>query len=184
MSSLFNQIAPAMKPYIDIDGLDGRYYYEKLQIRDADGKFRQWHPKAVIRMHRPRHPATDEILYAAIPQEGDITDPANWFYLGASQDGGRRFWRGKPTLHAPNYSAREPNPHFHHADMRKGRDGNLEQYLQSGGKIRIYTATATGIKCLPGIAGIAWKHGKYFTEQVEKTILAEGYTRWKWNSRA
>lgn len=186
-SSLITLIAPHFVPYIEIHGLAGDSYYfrkESTSLRDADGKKRVWHPRVRHSMLRRYHDQAEGILYAAFPksvklqalQEDDL------LYLGCSATGGARYWRGRPN---PTGRFAEPKSCFHHEQMRRGRDGsNLERYLTQSGPVIVHTLTDADVLAIAGEHGITLPDGKYPAHQLERAILAQGFTRWKWNARS
>jgi hypothetical protein len=185
-TALFATIAPYFVPYLEMICLTGESYYfrkESTALRDSDGNKRRWHPKIDHRMLRDHHSSTEGILYAALPSAVRLHQlkPEDLLYIGCCATGGSRFWRGRTgeTLKFP-----KPKSCFHHEPMRRGRGGsNLEHYLATFGAVTLYTMTNTEILELSLRHQIALPDGKYAAHRLERAILAEGFTNWKWNAR-
>jgi hypothetical protein len=180
-------IAPYLTPYLELIRLTGDLYYfrkESTALRDSNGNKRIWHPKIEHKVLRDLHDKSDEILYVALPgfAEPDNLNQDDLLYIGCSIGGGARFWRGKI-----NAATRFPSPKscFHHEPMRRGRDGqNLESYLTSRSKVRLYTLTSIDVVRIVRMHNIQLPNGKYPAHQLERKILSEGFTKWKWNARS
>ncbi len=135
-------------------------------------------------MLRGYHSPKEGILYAAFPASVLLRQlkPDDLLYLGCSATGGSRFWRGRinETVKFP-----EPKSCFHHEQMRRGRDGsNLERYLAKFGAVVLHTMTSSEVLDIAQKLRIALPDGKYPAHQLERAILAEGFTNWKWNARS
>lgn len=186
MDTIFT-VAPYLRPYLDLVRLTGEEYYfrkDLTALRYSSGNKRIWHPKIEHKILRDFHDKTDEILYVALPEP---TDPNNFnqndlLYVGCSIGGGARFWRGKIDA-ATRFQT--PKSCFHHEPMRRGRDGqNLESYLTKTGKVKLYTITSIEITKLVSSHSIQLPSGKYPAHQLERRILLDGFTKWKWNARS
>lgn len=186
-TKLITTIAPYFVPYLEMISLSGESYYfrkESTALRDSNGLKRNWHPKIKHRMLRAFHSPTEGILYAAFPASVLLHQikPDDLLYLGCSASGGSRFWRGRQneTVKFP-----EPKSCFHHEQMRRGRDGsNLELYLAKSGAVVLHTMTDSAVLEISKKHQIALPDGKYPAHQMERAILAEGFTNWKWNRRS
>jgi hypothetical protein len=186
-SPLFSILAPYFVPYLEMVGLAGdSYYFRKAStaLRDANDRKRLWHPRIKHKMLRAYHSPGEGILYAALPKSAQLhqlkTD--DLLYLGCSGTGGSRFWRGRinETIRFP-----EPKSCFHHEQMRRGRNGsNLENYLETSGPVTLYTMSDADVLRIASELRISLPDGKYPAHRLERAILAEGYTKWKWNARS
>lgn len=186
-TALINTVAPYFVPYIEIHDLIGDLYYfrkESTALRNPDGTKRVWHPRVKHTMLRPYHNPTEGILYAAF-RKGvrlDEIQPEELLYIGCSSTGGARYWRGRPT---PTGRFPEPKSCFHHEQMRRGRDGsNLENYLSKIGPVVLHTLTDADALRIAHNHKVALPEGKYPAHKLERAILAEGFTKWKWNGRS
>lgn len=118
-------MAPLMKPYVTLIGVDGAKTYNYAK--------RQMYGLPIIRhqMHLDKM-REDSIIYMALPNEVDrrsITEN-DLLYVG-SQSGPDRMFRGD-GLSGLN---------FHHAEMRKGRGyKNLVTHLNERGSVTIFYA--------------------------------------------
>lgn len=186
-SALINTIAPYFVPYLEIHGLTGDSYYfrkESTALREPDGKKRVWHPRVKHTMLRAYHSPTEGILYAALRKSVILhkIQPEDLLYIGCSSSGGARYWRGRPN---PTGRFSDSKSCFHHEQMRRGRDGsNLENYLSQTGQVVLYTLTDADVLSIVQRHKIVLPDGKYPAHQLERAILAEGFTKWKWNGRS
>lgn len=186
-TGLIKVIAPHFIPYIELHGLAGDSYYfrkESTALRDPHGNIRVWHPRIKHSMLRSYHSQTEGILYAALPKASKLHElhADDLLYLGCSATGGARYWRGRPS---PTGRFAEPKSCFHHEQMRRGRDGNnLENYLRQSGPVVVHTLTDSDVLMIARKHGIALPTGKYPAHQLERAVLAEGFSRWKWNARS
>lgn len=74
---------------------------------------------------------------------------------------------------------------FHHEQMRRGRDGsNLEHHLTQVGPVLLHTLTDEDVLEIAERFQLALPDGKYPAHQLERAVLAEGFTRWRWNARS
>lgn len=184
---LINTIAPYFAPYLEIHGLTGESYYfrkESTSLRDSDGKKRVWHPRVKHTMLRPYHSPTEGILYAAFRKTVRLDDiqSEDLLYIGCSSTGGARYWRGRPS---PSGMFAEPKSCFHHEQMRRGRDGsNLENYLSQVGPVVLHTLTDGDVLKITKEHKIALPDGKYPAHQLERAVLADGFSKWRWNARS
>jgi hypothetical protein len=185
--SLLSLIAPYFSPYLELVRLTGELYYFRkasTSLRDDSGNKRFWHPRIEHRMLRDLHKKSDEILYIALPAiaKHDSLTPYDLLYIGCSVGGGSRFWRGRQTetqKFPSSYSC------FHHEPMRRGRGGHsLETFLGEGNQVRIHTLTSKDVEIIQRKFALALPVGKYPAHQLEKRILAEGFTNWRWNARS
>lgn len=180
-------IAPYLTPYLELIRLtDDLYYFRKesTALGDSSGNKRIWHPKIEHKMLRDYHEKIDQILYVAFPKSAglDNLNPTDLLYIGCSIGGGSRFWRGKIDA-----TTRFSNPKscFHHEPMRRGRDGhNVETFLRNVGAVRLYTLTSIDVMKIVSKHNIQLQSGKYPAHQLEKKVLSEGFTKWKWNARS
>ena len=185
--ALVTAIAPYFVPYLEMMSLTGQSYYfrkESTALRDSNGKKRLWHPRIKHRMLRGYHSPNEGLLYAAFPASVLLHQlkPDDLLYLGCSATGGSRFWRGRlnETVKFP-----EPKSCFHHEQMRRGRTGsNLENYLTDVGPIVLHTLTDSDVLVISNEQRVSLPIGRYPAHQLERAILAEGFTRWKWNARS
>lgn len=185
--TLVTAIAPYFVPYLEMTSLTGESYYfrkESTALRDSNGKKRLWHPRIKHRMLRNFHSPKEGILYAAFPASVSLHQlkADDLLYLGCSATGGSRFWRGRL-----NETAKFPEPKscFHHEQMRRGRDGsNLEHYLAKFGAVVLHTMTSSDALEISQKHQITLPNGKYPAHQLERAVLAEGFTDWKWNARS
>ena len=186
-TALITTIAPYFIPYLEMRGLAGDSYYfrkESTSLRDSDEKKRFWHPRVTHTMLGRFHSATEGILYAAFPKSVLLRElhQDDLLYIGCSSSGGARFWRGRPS---PTGKYAEPTSCFHHEQMRRGRNGsNLENYLTEVGPIVLHTLTDADVLELSKKHGVVLPSGKYPAHQLERAILAEGFSKWKWNARS
>lgn len=186
-TGLISTIAPHFVPYLEMHGLAGDSYYfrkESTSLRDADDKKRLWHPRIKHTMLRNFHNPAEGILYAAFPKSVMLhaLHPDDLLYIGCSSAGGARFWRGRPDV-AGKFP--EPKSCFHHEQMRRGRAGsNLEKYLAEVGPVVLHTLTDADVQRTSEEHHFSLPDGKYPSHQLERAILSEGFTRWKWNARA
>lgn len=186
-TSLINIIAPYFAPYLEMTALTGELYcFRKAStaLRDGKGERRLWHPKIQHRMLRGYHRPKEGILYAAFPAVASPLQlgPEDLLYIGCSASGGSRFWRGRQNETAKFL---EPKSCFHHEQMRRGRNGsNLEHYLEQIGSIMLYTMSDTDVAEIVRKHHLRLPEGKYPAHQLEKAILAEGFSSWKWNARS
>jgi hypothetical protein len=186
-TGLIRTIAPYFKPYVELHGLSGDTYYfrkESTALRDPQGNKRVWHPRLKHSMLRGFHSDTEGILYATLPKAAKLHDllADDLLYLGCSATGGARYWRGRPS---PTGRYPEPRSCFHHEQMRRGRDGsNLEAYLPHFGPVVVHTLTDADALTIAQKFGIALPEGRYPAHQLERAVLAEGFTKWKWNARS
>jgi hypothetical protein len=68
--------------------------------------------------------------------------------------------------------------------MRRGRDGNnLERYLAEIGPVVLHTMASADVLEIARRLELKLPNGKYPAHQLERAVLAEGYTNWKWNAR-
>lgn len=135
-------------------------------------------------MLREYHLPREGILYAAFPKAADVNNLGDddLLYLGCSGSGGSRYWRGRPN---ETGSYPESKSCFHHEQMRRGRDGsNLEHYLAKFGPVVLHTLTDADVLKISRTHGVSLPDGKYPAHQLERAILAEGFTNWKWNGRS
>lgn len=186
-TALVTTIAPYFVPYLEMICLTGESYYfrkESTALRDSSGKKRLWHPRIKHRMLRAYHSPNEGILYAAFPASVVLHQlkPEDLLYIGCSATGGARFWRGRlnETVKFP-----EPKSCFHHEQMRRGRDGsNLEHYLPKLGAVVLHTMTSSDVLEISKKHQIILPDGNYPAHRLERAILAEGFTNWKWNARS
>jgi hypothetical protein len=186
-TALIKTVAPYLVPYLEIHGLAGDLYYfrkESTALRNPDGTKRVWHPRVKHTMLRTYHSPTEGILYAAFRKGVRLHEiqPEDLLYIGCSSSGGARYWRGRPT---PTGKFTEPKSCFHHEQMRRGRDGsNLENYLSQIGPVVLHTLTDVDVLKIAHNHKVALPEGKYSAHKLERAILAEGFTKWKWNGRS
>ena len=186
-TALVNTGANYFRPYVEIHGLAGDSYYfrqESTSLRDAEDKKRFWHPRVKHTMLRTFHNPTEGILYAALPKSALMLKlrSEDLLYIGCSSTGGTRYWRGRPS---PTGRFTESKSCFHHEQMRRGRNGSsLENYLNECGPVVVHTLTDQDVLAIAREHGIALLQGRYPAHQLERTILAEGFIRWKWNARS
>lgn len=186
-TTLLTAIGPYFAPYLELVALAAETYYfrkESTALRDSTDKKRLWHPKIQHKMLRSHHSPKEGILYAAFAASAKLNQlkPEDLLYIGCSETGGSRFWRGRL-----NEIARFPESKscFHHEQMRRGRDGsNLELYLAKYGSVILHTLTSADTLEISRKHQIALPAGKYPAHQLERAILAEGFTNWKWNARS
>lgn len=184
---LVRTVASYLRPYIEIHGVTGDFYYfrkESTSLRDADNRERLWHPRVRHTMLRSFHSHIEGILYSACPKSAllDELRSEDLLYIGCSANGGARFWRGRPS---PTGKFPESRSCFHHEQMRRGRNGsNLENYLVECGSVVVYTLTDASVLTIATEHKIALPQGRYPAHQLERAILAEGFSNWKWNARA
>ena len=162
-------VAPYLKPYLNLNRFTGDLYYfrkESTSLLDASGNKRIWHPKIEHEMLREHHSSNEGLLYVALPAQANINNliGEDLLYVGCAQSGCSRYWRGKI-----NATTRFPKPKscFHHQQMRNGRDGCLETYLPSGGKVRVYTLTNEEVMNIARKHNIQLLHGNYPSHQLE-----------------
>ena len=186
-TSLFSIIAPHFAPYLEMVDLAGDSYYfrkESTALRDSNDIKRLWHPRIKHRMLRGYHSPNEGILYAALPKSALLYQlkADDLLYVGCSGSGGPRFWRGRMTETAKFPELRSC---FHHEQMRRGRDGsNLENYLAKSGPIILYTMSDSHVLKIASDLRVLLPDGKYPAHRLERAILAEGFTNWKWNARS
>lgn len=186
-TTLIHTIAPYFVPYLELHGVTSESYYfrkESTSLRNAEGEKRFWHPRVRHTMLRTYHRPTEGILYAAFRKGVQLRklQADDLLYVGCSATGGSRYWRGRPS---PTGRFAEPKSIFHHEQMRRGRDGsNLESYLTQVGPVVLHTLTDVDVQKIVQVHMIALLEGKYPAHQLERTVLAQGYTRWKWNGRS
>jgi len=185
-SGLIRTIAPYFKPYVELHALAGDSYYfrkETTSLRNPDGGKRFWHPRLKHSMLRPYHSDNEGILYAAFPKNVNLQElrADDLLYLGCSATGGARYWRGRPS---PTGRYPEPKSCFHHEQMRRGREGNLETYLPQSGPVVVHTLTDADVHTIVHKHAIALPDGRYPSHQLERAVLLEGFLRWKWNARS
>lgn len=186
-TALVTTVAKCFRPYLEIHGLAGDSYYfrkESTSLRDLEDKKRFWHPRVKHTMLRGFHSSTEGILYAAFPKSAVLHNlrSEDLLYIGCSSTGGARYWRGRPS---PTGRFSEPKSCFHHEQMRRGRNGsNLENYLTERGPVVVYTLTDADALRIATEHAVLLPHGRYPAHQLERAILAEGFTRWRWNARA
>lgn len=184
---LIDTVAPYFVPYLELHGLAGDTYYfrkETTSLRDSDGQKRVWHPRVRHTMLRAYHSPTEGILYAAFRKGVRLSQlhPDDLLYIGCSSTGGARYWRGRPN---PTGKYPEPKSCFHHEQMRRGRDGsNLEDYLSKSGPVVVHTLTDADALKIALAHNIALPAGKYPSHQLERAVLPEGFSKWKWNARS
>ena len=186
-STLITTVAPYFVPYLEMICLTGESYYfrkESTALRDSNDKKRLWHPRIRHKMLRGYHSPSEGILYAAFPKSVQLhrLQPDDLLYIGCSATGGSRFWRGRQneTVKFP-----EPKSCFHHEQMRRGREGsNLEHYLAKSGPVVLHTLTDADVLTISRTHKLSLSDGKYPAHQLERAILAEGFTNWKWNGRS
>ena len=184
---LITTIAPDFAPYLEMHSLTGDSYYfrkESTSLRDSDDKKRFWHPRVKHTMLRRFHIPTEGILYAAFPKSVLLHElqPDDLLYIGCSSTGGARFWRGRPS---PTGKFGEPKSCFHHEQMRRGRNGsNLENYLTEVGPVVLHTLTDADVLRIAKEHKVALPDGRYPAHRLERAILAEGFSKWKWNARS
>lgn len=187
LSALIEIISPYFVPYLEIHGLTGDLYYfrkDSTSLRDAEGNKRVWHPRVQHTMLREYHAPTEGILYAAFPKHVNLRAirSDDLLYLGCSATGGARYWRGRPN---PTERFPEPKTCFHHEQMRRGRNGsNLEYYLEQVGPVLLHTLTDADVLKMSEEHRLTLPPGKYPAHQLERCVLAEGYSKWKWNARS
>jgi hypothetical protein len=185
--ALITTIGTYFVPYLEMTCLTGDSYYfrkESTALRDLNGKKRLWHPRIKHSMLREYHSPSEGILYAAFPASVRLHDlkPDDLLYIGCSATGGSRFWRGRPN---ETVKFQKPKSCFHHEQMRRGRAGsNLEHYLEKIGAVVLHTMTSSNALDISVKHHIDLPDGKYPAHQLERAILAEGFTNWKWNARA
>ena len=185
--SLVTTVAPKFIPYLEMHSLTGDSYYfrkETTALRDSDDKKRLWHPRIKHTMLRHFHSPTEGILYAAFPKSVLLQNlrSEDLLYIGCSSSGGARFWRGRPSATGKFL---EPKSCFHHEQMRRGRAGsNLENYLTEVGPVVLHTLTDADVLQISKERNLALPDGKYPAHQLERAILAEGFSKWKWNARS
>ena len=186
-TSLISTVAPYFRPYLEIHGLAGDLYYfrkESTSLRNSEDKKRFWHPRLKHTMLRNFHSATEGILYAAFPKSVQLhkLQPEDLLYVGCSSTGGSRYWRGRPS---PTGKFPEPKSCFHHEQMRRGRNGsNLESYLVEVGPVLLHTLTDDDALRISNEHRFALPEGRYPAHRLERAILAEGFSKWKWNARS
>lgn len=186
-TSLINIIAPYFSPYLEMTALtEELYYFRKAStaLRDEKGGRRLWHPKVEHKMLRDYYRPKEGILYAAFPA---IASPLqlgseDLLYIGCSASGGSRFWRGRQN---ETVKFLKPKSCFHHEQMRRGRNGsNLEHYLENFGSVMLYTISDADVAEIVRKHNLTLPAGKYLAHKLEKAILAEGFSSWKWNARS
>jgi len=186
-TTLITTLASYFVPYLEIHGLTGDSYYfrkESTSLRDPDGEKRVWHPRVRHTMLRSYHSPTEGILYAAFPKNVQLhsIQQDDLLYIGCSATGGARYWRGRPI---PTGRFAEPKSCFHHEQMRRGRSGsNLESYLREVGPVLLHTLTDVDVLRISKEHQVALPGGKYPAHQLERAILSEGFSKWKWNARS
>ncbi len=186
-TALITTIAPYFVPYLEMHALTGDSYYfrkESTSLRDPDDKKRFWHPRVTHTMLTRFHSPTDGILYAAFRKSVLLQklQPEDLLYIGCSSAGGARFWRGRPS---PTGKFVESRSCFHHEQMRRGRNGsNLENYLTEVGPVVLHTLTDADVLRISREHGFVLPEGRYPAHQLERAILAEGFSKWKWNARS
>ena len=186
-TKLIASIALHFVPYLEMIGLTGESYYfrkESTALRDSDGKKRFWHPRIQHSMLRSYHSPNEGILYAALPKSALLHQlkKEDLLYIGCSASGGSRFWRGGP---GEILRFKESKSCFHHEQMRRGREGsNLENHLLKFGAITLYTITNSDVIEISKKYQILLPDGKYPAHKMERAILADGFTHWKWNARS
>jgi hypothetical protein len=186
-TTLISTIAPYFVPYLELHGATGDFYYfrkESTSLRDSEGQKRVWHPRVRHTMLRSHHSPTEGILYAAFRKEVVLRQlqADDLLYIGCSSSGGSRYWRGRPN---PTERYAQPKSIFHHEQMRRGRDGsNLESYLTQVGPVVLHTLTDDDVQKIIEEHKIALPDGKYPAHQLERAVLLQGYTNWKWNGRS
>ncbi len=184
---LVSTVAPYFVPYLLLRKLTGEQYYfrkESTRLRNEFGKPRFWHPMIEHTMLRDHHSRTENILYAAFPAAVDLKNlkPDDLLYIGCSMQGGQRFWRGRPN-ETDNFPTRKSC--FHHGQMRGGRSGsNLENYLATGGEVKLHTLTDPEIEAIVTKQHLTLPDGRYIAHRMEKLILSEGFKNWCWNSKS
>lgn len=135
-------------------------------------------------MLRAYHTSKEGILYAAFRKAVRLhaLQAEDLLYLGCSSTGGARYWRGRPS---PTERFGEPKSCFHHEQMRRGRDGsNLESHLSQIGPVVVHTLTDAAVLKIVRKHNITLPAGKYPAHQLERAVLAEGFSKWKWNARS
>jgi hypothetical protein len=186
-TALVRTVAAYFRPYMEIHGLIGDSYYfrkESTSLRDSENNKRFWHQRVRHTMLRSFHSSTEGILYAAFPKAALLHSlrSEDLLYIGCSSTGGTRYWRGRPS---PTGRFSEPRSCFHHEQMRRGRNGgNLEKYLAECGPVVVHTLTDADVLRISSEHKIALPQGRYPAHQLERAILAEGFTRWQWNARS
>ncbi|MFC3146447.1 hypothetical protein [Piscinibacterium candidicorallinum] len=147
---------------------------------------RGFHSEPVIEhtLHQPKCAPGDSWAYVAIPAGvllAELSD-AEKLYIGAqTQD---RMFRGD-GLGGRN---------FHHAEMRRGRDGdNLISFLKSGRAVEIYRVSGDAVRrrcaanerfsALAGLMHKATSETEHLGWWFEQFILFHEHRAWRWNAQ-
>lgn len=168
--------ASAFEKYITIHGLHGSrtYNYAKRKIFDE--------PVVLSTRHQPKCAIGESWIYVAIPRDSklDNLDSSERLYVGAqTQD---RMFRGDGLV----------GDNFHHAEMRKGKNGkNLVQYLRTGKEIEIHRAQSkvlarlvverAQLRQLNPILSFPISTKKHLGYWFEQAVLHYEYPLWQWN---
>lgn len=130
------------------------------------------------RRHAPKCGPGEEWTYVVVPAGADLRrrSPGQRLYVGAQTSD--RMFRGDDV--------RDEN--FHHAEMRRGRDGdNLESFLATNGsvdvhrlpmhRLRAQTQQDPVVRRLLALPASSRQHTGYWAEQL--LLLRSG--PWRWN---